>query len=94
MSLYAAKCYWPGVTRADVEHAGAVARLNVDGARHLGSLVFPDDALVLCLFDAGAPGAVVEAAERTTIPYERVMAALWLGEGPAPSSRSTIGRSV
>jgi len=54
--LYAAKCYWPGVTRADVEQIAARATDACVGARcgpitYLGSLLFAADDLVLCLFE-------------------------------------------
>lgn len=75
--LYAAKCYWPGVTEVDVEDAAA--RLHRDvSVGYRGSLVFPGEALVLCLFSAEAKGAVRAASERAGIPCERVMSTRWI----------------
>ena len=77
--LYAAKCYWPGITEDDVEDAGA--RLHGDvSVGYVGSLVFPGDALVLCLFSAEAKGVVRTASERASIPCERVMSTRWIAD--------------
>jgi hypothetical protein len=64
--LYAAKCYWPGVTQTDLEQvaeraAQAGLRAGHAGVAYLGSLLFAADDLVLCLFQAppGPPGANV-----------------------------------
>jgi Protein of unknown function (DUF4242) len=75
--LYAAKCYWPGVTEEDVENAAA--RLHRDASvGYVGSLAFPGEALVLCLFRAEAKGAVRAASDRAGIPCERVMSTRWI----------------
>jgi hypothetical protein len=74
--LYAAKCYWPGVTEHELERATSRARGR--DAVCLGALFFPDDDLVLCLFDAGSATATRTASERAGIPCERVMASRWL----------------
>lgn len=82
--LYAAKCYWPGVNRAELERVAARAAeaLPAPGgqdAKYRGSLLFADDDLVLCLFDAPSPMAVKRASDRAGIPCERVMDSVWLG---------------
>ena len=69
----AAKCYWPGVTKQSLQHAATRA-----GTHCLGSILFRDDELALCLFDAAPSAAVRQAAEAAGIPCERVMDALWL----------------
>jgi Nickel responsive protein SCO4226-like len=76
--LYAAKCYWPGVTEEEVK--GSVAGMSRDGTpvRYLGSLLFAGDDLVLCLFDAGSAPAARDASEQAGLPCERVMEAVWL----------------
>jgi hypothetical protein len=75
--LYAAKCYWPGVTEDDV--ASASRRLPPDRqAAYVGSLVFPGDALVLCLFEASGERAVKAASEKAGFPCERVMSTWWI----------------
>jgi hypothetical protein len=86
--LYAAKCYWPGVTRTELEQVTArVAKaLREPGARDLiyrGSLLFSADDLVLCLFEGPSPIAVKRASERAGIPCERVMDSVWLESGRA-----------
>ena len=91
--LYAAKCYWPGVTETDLkqvtERAGR-AGLASGGTTvtYLGSLLFAADDLVLCLFQGPSRAAVIKASERLGIPSERLMNSAWLGpdrpalEGP------------
>jgi hypothetical protein len=71
--FFAAKCYWPGVTEQSLELAASRA-----GAGCLGSILFSDDELALCLFDAASSAAVRRTAEAAGIPCERVMDALWL----------------
>ena len=85
--MYAAKCYWPGVTRADLEQVAARAAdagLSAGRGRvtYLGSLLFAGDDLVLCLFLGPSRAAVIQASERLRIPSERLMDAAWLGPGP------------
>ena len=82
--IYAAKCYWPGVTEPELEQAAARAmRATTNSAvAYLGSILFEDDELVLCLFDAASRAAVRTATERAGIPCERVMDSHWL----APST--------
>jgi hypothetical protein len=81
--LYAAKCYWPGVTRADVEQIAARATDACAGTRrgavsYLGSLLFAADDLVLCLFDGSSRAGVMQASGRLGVPCERLMDAVWL----------------
>jgi hypothetical protein len=84
--LYAAKCYWPGVTEADLEQVGeraATAGLGPGrgGVAYLGSLLFAADDLVLCLFQGSSRAAVIRASDRLGIPSERLMDSAWLGSG-------------
>jgi hypothetical protein len=81
--LYAAKCYWPGITRTELEQAtarasGAPSRAGASEVNYLGSLLFSNDDLVLCLFEAASPAAVKHASEQAGIPCERVMDSVWL----------------
>lgn len=80
--LYAAKCYWPGVTSTEFEQVSARAAdaLREPGGdvTYRGSLLFADDDLVLCLFEGPSPTAVKRASERAGLPCERVMDAAWL----------------
>jgi hypothetical protein len=82
--LYAAKCYWPGVTQADLElvarrAAGAGLASDGDGVFYLGALLFAANDLVLCLFESDSRVDVIKASDRLGIPRERIMDSLWLG---------------
>jgi hypothetical protein len=100
--LYAAKCYWPGVTEADLEQvAERAARAGLgsarDGVAYLGSLLFAADDLVLCLFQGPSRGAVIQVSDQLGIPCERLMDSAWLGPGlpareVAPSRFPPCGR--
>ena len=84
--LYAAKCYWPGVTEADVEQvADRAGRAGLASGNttvtYLGSLLFAVDDLVLCLFRGPSRAAVIQASDRLGIPCERLMDSRWLGRG-------------
>jgi hypothetical protein len=84
--LYAAKCYWPGVTESDLEQvAGRATRAGpASGSNtvtYLGSLLFAADDLVLCLFHGPSRAAVIQASDRLGIPCERLMDSAWLGSG-------------
>jgi hypothetical protein len=90
--LYAAKCYWPGVTDSDIEHvAERAAPVDAEGDHkgvvYLGSLLFSDDDLVLCLFEGPSRAAVKHASERAGIPCERLMDSVWL----KPDRQTTKG---
>jgi hypothetical protein len=84
--LYAAKCYWPGVTETDVERVAARAdragpAMGGTMVVYLGSLLFAADDLVLCLFQGPSRAAVIQASDRLGIPCERLMDLAWLGPG-------------
>jgi hypothetical protein len=90
--LYAAKCYWPGVTEIDIEHvaeraAPVAAEADREGVAYLGSLMFSDDDLVLCLFEGPSRAAVMYASEHAGIPCERLMDSVWL----KPDRQTTKG---
>lgn len=87
--LYAAKCYWPGVTETELERVAAWAarsdpRSARDGVAYLGSLLFSGDDLVLCLFEGPSRAAVKHASERAGIPCERLMDSIWLAPDRSP----------
>ena len=91
--FYAAKCYWPGVTATELQHA-AVRMAGEAGAgsgrsavEYIGSMLFPDDALVLCLFKASSRSAVQTASTRAGIPCDRVMESAWLGRAGRERSK-------
>jgi hypothetical protein len=84
--LYAAKCYWPDVTQADLrqvtERAGRAGLASgCNTVTYLGSLLFADDDLVLCLFHGPSRAAVIQASDQLGIPRERLMDSAWLGPG-------------
>jgi hypothetical protein len=88
--LYAAKCYWPGVTKTElgllavrIDQAGAAR--NHRGIAYLGSLLFVDDDLVLCLFHAPSRATVMALSELAGIPCERLINSTWIG----PTSERT-----
>jgi hypothetical protein len=80
------ECFWPGVREDDVatidrRALASVAELSEQGedVSYLGSLVMPEDEVVLCRF-AGSGDAVRRAAERAGIPFERIVgASSWSG---------------
>ena len=81
--LFAAKCYWPGVTEADLDTiarraAPTDSATSPDPVTYLGSLLFTDDELVLCFFDGPSRPAVKRASDRAGIPSERIMGSIWL----------------
>jgi hypothetical protein len=85
--LYAAKCYWPGVTERELEHVGiragcAAGPVESQDVMYVGSLLFAADDLVLCLFDARSRAAVKRVSEQAGIPCERVMESVWLSPSP------------
>ena len=61
--LYAAKCYWPGVTEDDLRQA-------CDRPLFRGLLYLRTDDTALTLFEANTPASVKEASER-------VIATVW-----------------
>ena len=80
--LYAAKCYWPGVTQAGLEQVAGRATAGPGTGSgsviYLGSLLFAADDLVLCLFQGPTRAAVIQASDRLGIPGERLMEPTWL----------------
>jgi hypothetical protein len=82
--FYAAKCYWPGVSEQDLERAvlrtapGDAASSEGDTVIPLGFMFFPNDALVLCLFEAASRAAVMAETVRAGLPCDRVMELVWL----------------
>jgi hypothetical protein len=93
--LYAAKCYWPGVTEAEIDQLTARARQagarsTRDEVEYLGALLFGEDDLVLCLFEGCSRAAVHHASERAGIPCERLMSAVWLNPAPTANHPSSI----
>jgi hypothetical protein len=92
--LYTAKCYWPGVTDAELRRA-AIRAGSGRGQRpqttFRGAIYLPGDELVLCLFDAASREAVKQSSERAGMPCERVIETVWIaphdGKGGITCSR-------
>ena len=79
--LYAAKCFWPGVTEETLREAarragGGTGRRPKAAFR--GALYLPHDDLVLCLFEAPTGAAVKRASEQAGMPCERVIETVWV----------------
>jgi hypothetical protein len=78
-SEFVVECFWPGVEEEDLSglddraarSAAAVAAAG-GTVHYLGSLLFPEDEVVLCMY-AGQVRAVREAAEAASISYERIV---------------------
>ena len=93
--LYAAKCFWPGVSPSDFDR-DAGPRLSearspsTADAVYLGSLVFAKDQLVLCLYEGSSPARVSEATNRARVPCERIMESAWLPGVSAPLTKSGV----
>jgi Protein of unknown function (DUF4242) len=84
--LYVAKCYWPDVTEREVQRVGVDAAREAatvlqagDTVRYIGAIVFPQDDLVLCIFEGPSRRIVMRTTERAGIPCERLMESIWLG---------------
>jgi hypothetical protein len=76
---YLAECFWADVRESelrelDARAEAAAADLSASGrpVRYLGSLLMRRDEVVLCLFE-GSQQAVLEAAERAKVPFERIV---------------------
>ncbi len=71
---FMAECFWPGVRTADVRELDERARRSTagTGVRYLGSVLMPQDEVVLCEFE-GAADAVRLVVERAAIPFDRIV---------------------
>jgi Nickel responsive protein SCO4226-like len=79
--LYAAKCYWPRVTPTELADVSARAEMACAAATdvtYVGSLLFADDDVSLCLFEGPSRSAVQRATEQAGVPWERLMASAWV----------------
>jgi hypothetical protein len=91
--LYTAKCYWPGISAREFDRGAATdvaaaTAAGSGGAEYLGSILFPRDELVLCLFESSSRSAVQGVTDRAAIPCERILDAVWL----APPVTHATGR--
>ena len=79
--LYAAKCYWPGVTEDDLRDAADRAHQQNDiddRPIFCGLLYLRGDETALSLFEADSPASVKQASESIGMPCERVIATVWV----------------
>ena len=79
--LYTAKCFWPGVTEAELRLAAHRARSRPDKptqAVFQSALYLPSDELVLCLFESSSRASVKRASEAAGMPCERVIETVWI----------------
>jgi len=76
--LYAAKCFWPGVSEPRVRDAAVAASEHARGAAFEGALYLPGDELVLGLFESASRAEVKRESERAGMPCERVIECVWV----------------
>lgn len=79
----AAECLVPGLTQAAAEALGRrvideLAGLPRPGVAFLGSLLMPEDEVLLCLFQ-GPQAGVRTVSEQAGLPFERIVAWVPLG---------------
>jgi len=78
-----AECLLPGLSRATAEALGRRVRRELAGlprrrVTFLGSLLMPEDEVLLCLF-AGPEAEVRAVSERAGLPFERILACVGVG---------------
>src|SRR5580704_8617219 len=80
---HVAECLLPGLSRATAEALGRRVRQEIAGpagsqVSYLGSLLMPEDEVLLCLF-AGPEAEVRAVSERAGLPFERILACVGVG---------------
>ena len=93
---FIAECFWVGVKQDDLSELdrrveNCVVAMTQDGesVRYLGSMLMPEDEVVLCFFE-GFAATVRRAAERAEIPFERILESdgtAWPGVKPPTHGR-------
>jgi Nickel responsive protein SCO4226-like len=95
-SRFIAECFWVGVRQEDLRALDARVETCLVGmaalsVRYLGSMLMPEDEVVLCFFE-GSAAEVREVAKRAEVPFERILESdgtAWPGiKPPRPSRRS------
>jgi hypothetical protein len=79
--LYAAKCFWPGVTEDELRVAVARAEGQTRGRQRTvfrGALYLPGDELVLGLFESSTRAEAKRASDEAGMPCERVIETIWV----------------
>ena len=81
MDSYVAECFWPGVTRAELESLDVRASLcsgRMSGAEqqvlYVGSMLMPEDEVVFCFFEGPSAEAIAGTARAAEIPFARILA--------------------
>jgi hypothetical protein len=81
MDGYIVERYWPGVTEADVRLTAAALRAaGGTDVRYLGSILMPEDEVVLFQFDAVSAHRVAASGEQAGLRCDRVVSAVFLDE--------------
>ncbi len=87
MDSYVAECFWPGVTRVELEALDTRASLfagrtsgSEQPVRYIGSMLMPEDEVVFCFFEGPSADAIAGAARGAQIPFARILAST----GPPP----------
>jgi hypothetical protein len=93
---YLAECFWPGVSKTqleDLDHraerAAATGRGSRAQVRYRGSMLMPDDEVGFCFFDGPSATAVEAAARDAEIPFARIVESTGLPK-PQRKRRSTM----
>jgi hypothetical protein len=77
-----AECLLPGMTAAMAESLGDLVKTELarsrSQVRFLGSLLMPEDEVLLCLF-AGSLTEVRALSERAGLPFERILRCVGFG---------------
>src|SRR5260370_15137167 len=89
---FVAECFWVGVKADDLRALdqrveSCVAEMTEAGetVRYLGSMLMPEDEVVLCFFE-GSAANVRLAAQRSEVPFERILESdgtAWPGVRPS-----------
>ena len=91
-SRFLVECFWPGVTREQVEAANARATavaLHLAGSslHFIGSLFLPGDEVVWFEFTGATQAEVVTASREAELPFDRVAESIRLGPRTEPTLR-------
>lgn len=80
---HVAECLLPGLSRMTAEGLARRVRREIAAppgsqVAYLGSLLIPEDEVLLCLF-AGPEAEVRAVSERAGLPFERILACVGVG---------------
>jgi hypothetical protein len=96
---YLVECFWPGVSKAQVQELDSRASRSATAdrgrgprVRYRGSMLLPDDEVVLCFFDGPCEAAVEAAARHAEIPFARIVASTAVpATGRPPTNQEDAG---